>query len=141
VTPRKWEPGWSRPLDELVVTGYFGEQRSFNGGPVQGHHSGTDLGAGAGTPIHATNAGTVVLSGLYLYRGNLVVVDHGSGIFSLYGHMSERAVTEGAAVTKEQVLGYVGSTGLSTGPHLHWELAVAGVIVDGLRWLDGTQGF
>jgi murein DD-endopeptidase MepM/ murein hydrolase activator NlpD len=63
------------------------------------------------------------------------------GVFSLYGHMSERAVEVGDTVTKGQVLGYVGSTGLSTGAHLHWEVSVFGVLVDGLRWLDGSQGF
>lgn len=142
LTPRQWEEGWAAPLaGELRVTGLFGEQRSFNGGPVQGHHGGTDFGAPAGTPIFATNSGTVVLSGLYRIRGNLVIVDHGAGIFSLYGHMIERLVNEGDVVTRGQVLGLVGSTGLSTGAHLHWELAVSGILVDGLRWLDGSQGF
>jgi len=142
ITPQKWTGGWAAPLPTpLRVTGYFGEQRSFNGGPVQGHHGGTDLGADAGTPIYASNDGVIVMSGLYLVRGNLVVIDHGGGVFSLYGHMSERAVEVGDAVGKGQVIGYVGSTGLSTGPHLHWELSVFGVLVDGLRWLDGSQGF
>lgn len=142
VTARKWTPGWVAPLPEpLDVTGYFGEQRSFNGGPVQGHHGGTDFGANFGTPIYSTNHGVVVMSGLYLVRGNIVVVDHGAGVFSLYGHMQERAVSVGDVVSRGQVLGYVGSTGLSTGAHLHWELSVAGVLVDGLRWLDGSQGF
>ncbi|MGE5594423.1 MAG: M23 family metallopeptidase [Hyphomicrobiales bacterium] len=142
VTPRKWTAGWHAPLDEpLSVTGYFGEQRSFNGGPVQGHHGGTDLGANAGDPIYATNDGVVVLSGLYLVRGNLIVVDHGSGVFSAYGHQSERVAQVGDYVSKGDVIGYVGTTGLSTGPHLHWEMAVSGVLVDGLRWLDGSQGF
>lgn len=142
VTERKWRPGWAHPLGEgFEVTGRFGEQRSFNGGPVQGHHGGTDFGADFGTPIMSTNDGVVVMSGLYLVRGNLVVVDHGAGIFSLYGHMQERAVSVGEWVSRGQVLGYVGSTGLSTGAHLHWELSVGGVLVDGLRWLDGSQGF
>ncbi len=141
LTPRKWAPGWTSPLETVRITGYFGEQRSFNGGPVQGHHGGTDFGANFGTPILATNHGTVVLSGLYYWRGNIVMVDHGSGVFSLYGHMEERLVAVGDTVTKGQVLGLVGSTGLSTGAHLHWEVAVRGVLVDGLRWLDGSQGF
>ena len=141
ITGRKWDGAWGAPLDELRVTGYFGEQRSFNGGPVQGHHGGTDFGADFGTPIYSTNAGVVVMSGLYLVRGNLVVVDHGLGVFSLYGHMSERAVAVGDVVGKGEVLGYIGSTGLSTGAHLHWEMSVFGVLVDGLRWLDGSQGF
>jgi len=142
VTERKWRPGWAHPLGwEYEVTGRFGEQRSFNGGPVQGHHGGTDFGADFGTPVLATNDGVVVMSGHYLVRGNLVVIDHGAGVFSLYGHMQERAVSVGDWVTRGQVLGYVGSTGLSTGAHLHWELSVGGVLVDGLRWLDGSQGF
>jgi hypothetical protein len=142
VTARKWRPGWQHPLGAgFNVTGYFGEQRSFNGGPVQGHHGGTDFGANFGTPIHATNDGVVVMSGLYLIRGNLVVVDHGAGVFSLYGHMEERAVAVGDGVAQGEVLGYVGSTGLSTGAHLHWEMSAGGVLVDGLRWLDGSQGF
>jgi murein DD-endopeptidase MepM/ murein hydrolase activator NlpD len=141
VTAKKWSGAWGAPLADMRVTGYFGEQRSFNGGPVQGHHGGTDLGADFGTPIMATNDGVVVMSGLYLTRGNLIVVDHGLGVFSLYGHMSERVAQVGDFVTKGQVIGYVGSTGLSTGAHLHWEMSVFGVLVDGLRWLDGSQGF
>lgn len=141
ITGRKWRDTWKPPLDVMTVTGYFGEQRSFNGGPVQGHHGGTDLGANAGTPIYSTNDGVVVMSGRYLVRGNIVVVDHGTGIFSLYGHMQERAVSAGDVVSQGGILGYVGSTGLSTGPHLHWEMSVSGVLVDALRWLDGSQGF
>lgn len=141
ITAKKWSGAWAAPLGDLRITGYFGEQRSFNGGPVQGHHGGTDFGADLGTPILSTNAGIVVLSGLYRIRGNIVVVDHGLGVFSLYGHMTERSVQVGDAVTRGQVLGLVGSTGLSTGAHLHWEISVFGVLVDGLRWLDGSQGF
>ncbi|MGH2610827.1 MAG: M23 family metallopeptidase, partial [Tepidiformaceae bacterium] len=141
ITGKKWDGDWGPPLDEMRITGTFGEQRSFNGGPVQGHHGGTDFGANFDTPIYSTNAGVVVMSGLYLVRGNLVVVDHGLGVFSLYGHMNQRAVEVGDVVAKGEVLGYVGSTGLSTGAHLHWEVSVFGILVDGLRWLDGSQGF
>lgn len=142
VTARKWQDRWKAPLPEpLSVSGYFGEQRSFDGGPVQGHHGGTDLAAKAGTPIYATNDGTVVLAERVLTRGNLVVLDHGAGVFSCYGHQQEIKVHAGDTVTQGQTLGLVGTTGLSTGPHLHWELCVSGILVDGLRWLDGTQGF
>lgn len=141
-TGRRWTNSWLAPVPEpLRVTGYFGEQRSFNGGPVQGHHGGTDFGANFGTPIYSTNAGTVVMAGRYRTRGNLVVVDHGTGVLSLYGHMEAIAVGVGDTVAAGEVLGRVGSTGLSTGAHLHWELSVGGVLVDGLRWLDGSQGF
>lgn len=144
VTERQWVGGFVIPIElggDIRITGYFGEERSFNGGPRGGHHGGTDIGAPRGTPVRATNDGTVVLAGLYLTRGNIVAVDHGAGILSSYGHMDGLNVSEGDQVLKGQAVGFVGSTGLSTGPHLHWELAVGGVLVDGLRWLDGTQGF
>ena len=152
LTSRLWVAGWSSPFAEpnlgpcnggppvnvACVSGFFGEERVINGVPQAGHHGGTDFGAYAGTPVFATNAGTVVMSGLYQVRGNLVVVDHGGGVFSLYGHLQDRAVLVGEPVGKGQLLGHVGSTGFSTGPHLHWELSVGGVLVDGLRWLDGS---
>lgn len=144
VTPRQWELPFTIPIElggPVFVSGYFGEQRSFNGGPRTGHHGGTDIGAPMGTPVRSTNHGTMVLSELTLVRGELVVVDHGAGVLSCYGHLSERRVTAGERVRRGDIVGLVGSTGLSSGPHLHWELSVGGVLVDGLRWLDGTQGF
>lgn len=157
VSARKWLDTWQSPLTPPTtglidcaraalgafpcVSGYFGEQRSFDGGPVQGHHGGTDLAAKEGTPIYATNDGIVVLAERVLYRGNLVVIDHGGNVFSAYGHMAGFVVTNGETVARGQLIGYVGSTGLSTGPHLHWEIAIGGFVVDGLRWLDGSQGF
>jgi len=145
VSPRRWHGAWTPPVSGPIVPGlissYFGEQRSFNGGPVQGHHGGTDFAEPEGADVFATSDGVVVLSGRYLIRGNLVVIDHGGGVFSSYGHLSERLVAEGDVVKQGQLIGKVGTTGLSTGPHLHWEMSVGGVLVDGLRWLDGTQGF
>ena len=154
VSERRWIDGWRLPFNEPLLTacdgppvrvacvsGYFGEERIVNGVPQVGHHGGTDFGAYAGTPVYASNAGVVVMSGLYLVRGNLVVVDHGGGVFSLYGHLSDRSVAVGDVVEKGELLGHVGSTGYSTGPHLHWEVSVGGILVDGLRWLDGSQGF
>lgn len=144
VTPRRWELPFIIPIPlggGVWVSGYFGEQRSFNGGPRTGHHGGTDIGAPMGTPVRSTNHGVVVMSEPTPVRGELVVVDHGGGVLSCYGHLSQRLVTLGDTVRRGDVVGLVGSTGLSSGPHLHWELSVAGVLVDGLRWLDGTQGF
>ncbi|MBE7517618.1 MAG: M23 family metallopeptidase [Thermoflexaceae bacterium] len=145
VSARAWSGAWRDPLPGPVtaamVSGYFGEQRSFNGGPVGGHHGGTDFGVPAGTPVYSTNSGVAVLAEGLDVRGNMVIVDHGGGVFSGYAHMQALAVAPGEAVVAGQVIGYAGTTGLSTGPHLHWEMSVAGVLVDGLRWLDGTQGF
>jgi hypothetical protein len=140
VTPKKWNGDWIVPVD-APVSGYFGEQRSYNGGPVEGHHGGTDFGANEGDPIHAANDGVVVLAEPLQVRGNMVIIDHGGGVFTGYAHMKSFAVAEGDHVTKGQVIGYVDSTGLATGPHLHWEMAVDGILVDGLRWTDGSQGF
>lgn len=143
-TAPAWDGAWTAPIAGLSqehISGYFGEQRSFNGGPVGGHHGGTDIAVAAGTPVLAANAGRVVLARELFVRGNMVIIDHGGGVFSGYAHLESIAVSEGLSVAKGQVLGAVGSTGLSTGPHLHWEMAVAGILVDGLRWLDRTQGF
>lgn len=145
ITGRKWEGPWRDPapgpVTRAMISGYFGEQRSFNGGPVGGHHGGTDFGLEAGTAVFATNSGTVVLAETLAVRGNMVIIDHGGGVFSGYAHMASLAVAAGESVTPGQLVGRVGTTGLSTGPHLHWEMSVAGVLVDGLRWLDGSQGF
>jgi len=144
VSARLWDLPWVIPIElggDVRISGYFGEERSFNGGPRGGHHGGTDIGAPAGLPVRASNRGTVVLAELTLVRGNLVVVDHGAGVLTSYGHMESLAVSVGETVARGQTVGTVGTTGLSTGPHLHWEMATAGVLVDGLRWLDGTQGF
>jgi len=145
MSSREWALPWIIPIPlggaNIRISGYFGEQRSFNGGPRSGHHGGTDIGAPWGTEIRATNHGRVEMSELTLIRGELVAIDHGGGIFSSYGHMQERLVQVGDYVNRGDIIGLCGSTGLSTGAHVHWELAVGGILVDGLRWLDGTQGF
>jgi murein DD-endopeptidase MepM/ murein hydrolase activator NlpD len=83
-------------------------------------HDGVDIGAGYGTPIHSAAAGTVVDSGWRGPYGQAIVVDHGSGIATMYGHCSSLLVSPGQTVSKGQVIGRVGSTGWSTGPHLHF---------------------
>lgn len=140
-TPEKlWDGPWLLPVDGPVTT-QFGQQRSVNGGPPSGHHSGVDIGAPEGTPVLATNSGRVVVAEPLAVRGNMVIVDHGGGVLSGYGHLSTFAVVPGQAVRAGEVLGAVGNTGLSTGAHLHWELSVHGILVDGLRWVDGRNAF
>ncbi len=141
-TPPAWTGTWQWPVaNDTRITGYFGEQRSFNGGTPTGHHGGTDFGSGFLDPIWPTNGGTVVLAEELAVRGNTVIVDHGGGIFTGHSHLESVAVAVGQTVTTSDIIGFVGTTGLSTGYHLHWEFSVHGVLVDGLRWLDGTQGF
>jgi murein DD-endopeptidase MepM/ murein hydrolase activator NlpD len=98
-------------------------------------HEGLDLGAGYGSPIHAAAAGVVVHAGWLGGYGNLVVIDHGGGLSTAYGHQSQIAVSYGQHVGQGQVIGYVGSTGHSTGPHLHFEVRINGEAVDPLGYL------
>ena len=98
-------------------------------------HEGIDIGVGTGTPIAAAAAGTVVVAGWSGGYGNLVVVDHGGGISTAYGHQSRIVVTVGQQVAQGSIVGYVGSTGHSTGPHLHLEVRVNGAPNNPLNYL------
>jgi murein DD-endopeptidase MepM/ murein hydrolase activator NlpD len=141
VSPDKlWEGAWQLPVTG-AVTARYGEQRSINGGPPSGHHGGTDFGAEEGTPVVSTNAGRVVLARELKVRGNMVIIDHGGGLFSGYGHLSAIHVREGQVVAAGDHIADVGNTGLSTGAHLHWEMVSQGVFLDALRFTDGTNGF
>lgn len=116
------------PVDGHVTSG-FGWRRH----PILGYvrlHAGIDFGAAWGAPIHAVSDGTVTFAGWHGGHGEYVRLDHGGGIGTGYGHMSRIAVAPGSHVVRGQVIGYVGSTGLSTGPHLHYELYRGGQVVD-----------
>ncbi|MBV1707488.1 MAG: M23 family metallopeptidase [Hyphomicrobiales bacterium] len=93
-------------------------------------HPGIDFHQAFGSPIHATGAGKVVIARYWGGYGNMVEIDHGDGIMTRYGHMSRLNVAEGQHVLRGQVLGYIGSTGRSTGPHLHYEVRLNGVAVN-----------
>jgi murein DD-endopeptidase MepM/ murein hydrolase activator NlpD len=105
---------------------------------VTSYHTGHDYGADAGTPILAPNAGTVALAEPLQVRGNVVILDHGLGVFSAFWHLSRIDVEAGQIVSQGEVVGLVGNTGLSTGPHLHWEMRVLGVPVDPVQWTKRT---
>ena len=118
----------SRPVNGPVSSG-FGSRRH----PILGYrrmHSGLDFKAGYGTPIYAVTDGTVAFAGRKGGYGNFVHLNHGGGLASGYGHMSRFAVSSGSRVRRGQIIGYVGSTGLSTGPHLHYELYRGGRAVN-----------
>ena len=98
-------------------------------------HPGIDIGVPIGTPIHAAAAGTVIYCGWMSGYGNLVMIDHGGDLATLYGHQSRIAVSCGESVTQGQVIGYSGCTGFCTGPHVHFEVRVNGSPVDPLGYL------
>ncbi len=133
------QPLWSGPF-QMPIEGYhsagFGSARRYApGGPVS-YHAGLDLAAPEGTPVHAANDGVVVIAGPYPIKGGLVVIDHGGGLFSFYLHQSKVIATVGQHVAEGDVIGLVGTTGLSTGPHLHWEMRVDGVPTNPLAYVD-----
>lgn len=98
-------------------------------------HTGIDIGVDYGTPIHAADSGVVVYSGWISGYGNAVIIDHGGGVSTLYGHNQSLAVSEGQSVSKGSVIAYAGSTGNSTGPHCHFEVDVNGSPVNPMGYL------
>lgn len=134
-TPQ-WDGPFQLPIrDYLEITSTFGARRSYNGGPFSTYHEGVDFSAYGGTAVYAPAAGTVVVAEPLYVRGGAVILDHGLGIYSGYYHMSDVLVTVGEVVQPGQTIGAVGTTGLSTGNHLHWDLLVNGVWVDAQAWL------
>lgn len=135
------EPLWTQPFEVPIpgATGgrNFGHRRVFNDQP-RAPHSGADLTAAAGTPIHAANRGRVVLAKNLFFSGNAVFVDHGLGIYSVYLHLSRIDVEPGQLVERGQVVGLAGATGRVTGPHLHWGFRVQGARVDPFSMLEVT---
>lgn len=114
-----WREGFILPV-EGKISGNFGNQRIFNGIP-KSPHSGTDIAAPEGTPVKASGSGVVVLSGKdYFYTGNMVIIDHGRQLTTIYAHLKDATVKEGDEVRQGDIIGHVGQTGRATGPHLHW---------------------
>lgn len=139
VTPQKlWRGSFRVPLDGVTTGGNFGKRRILNGQPGS-PHSGVDFPSPTGTPVHAAQSGKVALAEELFFSGNTVVVDHGLGIYTFYGHLSEIEVKVGDAVDDGQVLGKVGATGRVTGPHLHWGLTIERARVNPLQLVSLLQ--
>lgn len=133
--PPRWKGPFLLPVKGPIST-EFGEVRSYNGGPFQGYHGGTDFQVGQGTPVQAPARARVALREEARLRGRVLVLDHGGGIYTTYAHLAEWLVEPDQEVEPGQPVAKVGSTGLSTGPHLHWELWVNGKNVDPLEWTE-----
>lgn len=126
------------PTDGGVISSYYGGRT----GPISGGfdwHPGLDIAADIGTPVYAAAMGTVDMAGWNGGYGQYVKIRHGNGYESAYGHMSGIAVTTGQQVRKGEIIGFVGSTGYSTGPHLHFEVFVDGENIDPLYMLKKAK--
>ena len=129
---RVWSGRFIDPLPGRPLGTPFGVRRVINDIP-KNPHSGVDITADEGEPVKAPNDGVVILVDDQFYSGNSVVLDHGQGIYTMFFHLSKAAVKYGQAVRKGDVIGLVGSTGRSTGAHLHWGARVQGAKVDPLE--------
>jgi murein DD-endopeptidase MepM/ murein hydrolase activator NlpD len=123
-----WSGAFERPT-QTETSGVFGSARVYNG-VKKSQHQGLDFRASTGTPVHATNAGTVILSRPLYFEGNCVMLDHGQGLMTIYMHLSEFKVKEGEKVTAGQLIALSGGTGRSTGPHLHFAVRWRGEYLD-----------
>jgi murein DD-endopeptidase MepM/ murein hydrolase activator NlpD len=135
---------WSEPFSLPVphkVNGVYGIKRYLNG-KYNGYHGGVDFASPYGYPVKAINNATVTLAkyfSKYNSNGNIVFLDHGIGVGSVYLHLSKISVKEGQYIKKGQIIGYIGSSGRSTGPHLHWGVYLYGQNTDGLSWIKLTK--
>jgi murein DD-endopeptidase MepM/ murein hydrolase activator NlpD len=128
-TPRRFTLPLASPLADPPPGGRFGARRVFNGEP-RSPHSGADYGAAAGTPVRAAAAGRVALAGDHFFAGKSVFLDHGDGLITMYFHLSSIAVEQGQEVAAGATVGKVGSTGRSSGPHLHFGARWRGARID-----------
>lgn len=131
---RLWSGGFLRPVPG-AATSAFGRRSVFNGQP-RSPHSGADFRAAEGTPILAPNDGVVVLAADLYFSGNVVILDHGWGLYSYFAHLSAIDVAEGDPVSQGDTVGKVGATGRVTGPHLHWTVRLNDARVDPVALME-----
>lgn len=132
---RQWQGIFAKPIQSTFISTPFGIQRSYNGGPLDNFHGGIDWGANGAAPITAPANGTVIFASELRVRGRATLIDHGWGVVTGYWHQYKFHVTVGQKVKAGDLIGEVGSSGLSTGPHLHFEVWVGGNEVNPEQWL------
>lgn len=130
---------FAEPVRTYTTTGVFGSRRTYNG-EERNWHKGLDFAAPTGTPVYAPAGAKVVLARNTFFNGNLIILDHGSRLFSLYAHLDRMSVKVGDTVTEGQQIGAIGTTGRSTGPHLHWGVNWGNLALDPALFLrTGTE--
>jgi len=128
-----WEGTFTPPVPGVEIAA-FGLKRVHNGNEPAGFHNGIDLRAAAGAPVAAANAGIVIFTKSFKAHGRTILINHGQGGMTIYLHLQSFAVKPGQLVTKGQTIGKVGSSGVSTGAHIHWQVFLHGVPVDPHQW-------
>jgi len=136
--PKLWNGPFLKPVASDLSSG-FGRRRIVNNKP-RSPHSGVDLKADTGTPILAANYGRVVVAEELFFSGKTIVLDHGLGLYTFYGHCSKLIATNGEVVKKGEVIAEVGSTGRVTGPHLHWACRMSGARIDPIKLTNTLLG-
>lgn len=132
-----WDGEFILPVkDDYVLTTDYGEIRYVNDRITSSRHSGLDLAAPTGTEIYACNSGNIVLSEYLILTGNTIIIDHGMGVFTSYYHLDTLSSQEGDFVNKGDFVGTMGSTGFSTGPHLHWSISIYNTYVNTWQVLE-----
>ncbi len=132
----RWDGLFQVPVTDTIVTAPYGGGRSYNEGPVTIYHTGTDFNGDIGTPILAAANGKVIYNDTLELRGQTVILDHGLGVMTGYYHLADSLVELGQEIPAGEPIGTGGSSGLSTGPHFHWDLRIMGVPVNGMRWTE-----
>jgi len=128
-----WDGDFQLPMTS-EITSPFGNKRLFNG-QLKSYHNGVDFRAPIGTPVFAANSGVVKMAANLFYSGNVIIIDHGNLIFTIYAHLSKIEVKAGQQIEKGQQLGLTGATGRVSGPHLHWGVKVNGTAVNPIQFI------
>jgi murein DD-endopeptidase MepM/ murein hydrolase activator NlpD len=128
-----WDGDFQLPMVS-AITSPFGNKRLFNG-QLKSYHNGVDFRAPIGTPVFAANSGVVKTAENLFYSGNVVIIDHGNMIFTIYAHLSKIEVNVGQQTEKGQQIGLTGASGRVSGPHLHWGVKVNGVAVNPMQFI------
>lgn len=133
---RHWDSAFRYPVDTVNISSNFGNQRVYKGSPASSVHQGLDFKTQRNAPVYASATGIVRLANDLSIRGSTVIIDHGMGLCTIYSHLSGIKINEGDMVSKDDVIGTVGASGLVNHDNLHWELQIMGIAVNPEPWIE-----